>query len=283
MEVIFAKTRYDYTSYSDYWKLVELSNFKTCFVDDIHIDLPCIYITAPINGEFRPHISGERNRVPPERRKAKVIWHNLERPDSGNWKLETIGNGASNEVDEITKYVDYVWSSDRWFASLDPRMVYVTLGSHPGLCPAPVSGLFEYHIAHLSYVVARRSFIYGAVAKNFSVAPCGWDDERHRILDHSLVMLNVHQTPFPIIEPLRFALAAAYSMPMITEEVNDPYPLERDVHLISAPYSDLPEVVKARLTETGRLRQIGKNLHQKLCQEITFRNGVEDAIARIGL
>ena len=37
--IIFTRTRHTYDSYSDFWKLVELSGFNICFVDEIDISL----------------------------------------------------------------------------------------------------------------------------------------------------------------------------------------------------------------------------------------------------
>src|SRR6266404_2769198 len=78
-EPIFARTRYQYQSYSDFWRLVELSNFQTCYVDQIDLENDQIYITTPINGEHRPHINHRRS-ILKKAQQARVVTWMLERP-----------------------------------------------------------------------------------------------------------------------------------------------------------------------------------------------------------
>ena len=81
---IFVKTRYHYDSYSDFWKLVELSGFKTVYIDEIDFSEECLYILSPMNGEYRPFVDsklGDNSRCRSSRKCVIYLW-NLERPGS---------------------------------------------------------------------------------------------------------------------------------------------------------------------------------------------------------
>lgn len=271
---IFARTRFGYDSYSDFWKLVELSGFPTCFVDQIDLQSDNTYITTPVNGELRPHVAYRRTLGP---QSARIIWWNLERPDDAR-EL-----GLSAQLDEILHFVDEVWVSDRYYASLDPRLKFVVLGSHEGLART-IAGLNyvfapmkTYDVALMAAPVPRREgVIYELKQRGLRVAPNAWGAEREQILRGTHVMLNVHQheNPMPIGEPLRFALAAAYRMVLISERIGDIYPLDHGC-LVSAPFSDLVDFVGALSRPAS---QYGERLHQRLCVELNFRKCVEDAL-----
>lgn len=276
MQIVFARTRYEYRSYSDLWRLVELSEFPICRVDEIDLAQDTLYVTAPVNGELRPHIAHRRSILKGAPR-ARIVWWNLERPDSGRWTLANIGIGASNDVEEILNWVDAVWASDRWFASLDGRMLYVPLGSHRGLAgTVPPRGAFEWDLAHLSYITSRREMIYRALEPAVRLAPNAWPPERERVLSRSRAMLNIHQTPAPIAEPLRFAIAAAHAIPLLTETLADPWPLVPGEHCLMASHGAIAKRVVEWL-QGGSLEALGGNLARLLCDERPFRRGVEEA------
>ena len=72
----FIKTRYQYDSYIDFFRLAELSSFETIYVDELDVSQDGVYITAPVNGEWRPHIDNQSKKA----RNAHLILWNLERP-----------------------------------------------------------------------------------------------------------------------------------------------------------------------------------------------------------
>lgn len=67
--IIFAKTRHVYQSYDDFWRLVALSGFETCYVDEIDHNRDATYIFTPTNGET---LNGW------DRGRARIIWWDLE-------------------------------------------------------------------------------------------------------------------------------------------------------------------------------------------------------------
>lgn len=276
MRIVFARTRYEYDSYTDFWQLVRLSGFDICHVDEVDLASDSIYIVTPINGEFRPHVDHRRKLLEEDGRpkRATIVWWNLERPDSGGPTLREV-------VDDLSRYVDVSWVSDRHYASLDTRLRHVVLGSHPGLRMHEGRLPTQYDFTHQSYSWGRREGIYPALmwGGGLREGPNGWGEARDQVLRSSKLMLNVHQTPALISEPVRFALTAAYSLPMVSETLVDPFPLVRGEDYIEADYASLVDVVKASAAADNT--RYGESLHKRLCSEWPFRRGVEEAVERI--
>jgi hypothetical protein len=255
------------------------------------LDVSTTYITTPINGEFRPHIRNEQLRVGTERR-AQLVWWALERPDAPS------SQPWAQTVEDLLQYVDCVWTSAGYLAGQEPdaflplalrqQVRWVTLGSHPELALRPMAGRpmaefgpgLEYDVAMMAYMVPRRQRIEDDLRKvGLRVAPHGWGEERDRILRSTGVMLNVHQhnNPQLIAEPLRFALAAAYRMALVSESIAYPWPLEPGVHYADVKYGNLVATVDA--VRRGPLAsEMGEALYELLCVQQTFRDGVERAL-----
>lgn len=228
-EIIFAKTRWDYQSYTDYWTLVELSGFPTCYVDEIDLDRDAVYIVCPMNGEIYDRFANEPVTL---NRKARMMMWNLERPGDDSVQQYAQGNK------KLQKYFQKILISDKALAhkcadiANSDVFAYVTLGVHEGL---GYPGSFEdkrYDLIHLACYSLARSSLFDTpsspkrVYDECSVAPNGWGLERIMYLKESRFMLNVHQDRHKFMEPLRFALAAMYGLPIITDYCIDssPYP-----------------------------------------------------------
>jgi hypothetical protein len=270
VKVIFAHPRHRHPSYADYRKLVEISGFETCAVDEMDLAADAIYITAPVNGELRPVVDGKKRR-------AKVIFWCLERPDSGDWPPE--GNNASNRVGEIIRFVDKVWVSDRHQAQLDLRQVFVPLASDSRLAEGETLPAKMYDLAMLSYVTDRRRKIVTSLERWKRAPETAWGETRARILHSSRSMLYIHQTPSPIVAPLRFALAAAYKLPLLSEAMADPYPLVSGKDFLSAPYEGIVEATNEWLSGPS-LAPYGQSLHETLCLERNFRLSVLEGVVK---
>lgn len=282
----FVSTRYLYDSYSDFRSLVRLSRFATCFVDEVRLDEPSIYIVTPANGEWRPHIANERQRVQEGQRRAVLVWWNLER----GWNP---GEAApsSDGLGDMLQWCDRVWISDRsWARALatihgQDRIRNVPVGSHPKLAEEPwFVPEYKHDLIHLSYVTHRRSLVYDRLAKTLRIAPNCWGAERHLALKGSRVLLGIHQDDKPIIEPLRFALAAAYGIPILTETVNDPWPYIEGESILTFPYATAVESVCGFLARSSRdLQGIGLAARKLMAEKNTFRSFVEQEVATYGL
>jgi hypothetical protein len=214
-DITFFKTGHKYDSYTDFFRLVELAGFPIIQIADLDVSRPGVFIGAPHNGEWE-HIDRQAGR----QRNAHIILWNIERP-SGS--AGAVGKyGARGRELMYQRQVDEVWVSDRRLAD-EASLRYVVLGSHPDL--GVPGGLNEkkYEMVHMSAENPRRVHIYKHFPKN-EVGPNGWGEERDATLRASKFALNVHQDLHPFCEPLRFALFAAYGLPILTETVFDAYP-----------------------------------------------------------
>jgi len=273
MHQVFVRTRHVYDSYQDLWRLVELSGIETCYVDELRFDRDVLYVCATINGEIRPHIVNERKRCGAGVRARTAAWA-LERPDAPSappWEAE---------VTDLLRFFDIVWVSDQTLQALDPRTRFVPFGSHAGLGSSSKREM-AYDVAFMGYMIPRRDSIAAQLrAHGLRVAPNGWGAERDTILRSTRLMLNVHQheRPMPVGEPLRFALAAAYQLPLVSELVERPAPLTNGYDVLLRTYDELVSAVRVVLSDATECSRLGGNLHGTLCQLHPF--GVE--LARVG-
>lgn len=270
MNFLFARTRHTYDSYQDFWKMVELAGLPYCYVDQINPNADTIYVTTPLTGELK-------SRQLHKERRCKIVWYNLERPDG-----EYAGN-FNEVVTEALTHVDEIWVADRFYQTLDIRMKFVVMGSHPGLlvpaCESP-----SYDIAHYSYMNGRRNQIYGQLyQRQLNLAPNAWGGERAAGLLRSKLFLNVHQTDALIGEPLRFAVGAAYSTLFVSEHCTDPFPLIPGVDFLSVAYQDIPEFCQqaARGHVPCNVDQMRNSFFNRLCVEHRFPNGALQALKEI--
>jgi len=118
--------------------------------------------------------------------------------------------------------------------------------------------------------------------KGHQSAPNCWPPDRDDILMDSAFMLNIHQDDWPVIEPLRLALAAACAMPIITERIYDSYPYNRGGKghsLIEVEYEDLVQAALGAIKKGPEsLRAMGWRAHDLMTTEFGFRRQVEMAV-----
>lgn len=236
-----------------------------------------LYVTTPINGEIGPHMAYRRSLIGGrENQKCKVVWWNLERPDSSDMEGKALPVFIKDEASRLLREVDAIWSSDKWLASLSSDIRYVEMGSHPGLAPSgPIHVPAAYDIAHMSYVTTRRKAVLDRLS-GLRIAPNCWDAQRDSVLKYTRAMLNIHQTNAPVIEPLRIALAAAYALPYLSEDLADPWPLEPGKTCLSAPHSALADSVREWLRRD--LMPLGRALRERLIERTTFGKAVMQVI-----
>lgn len=272
-DIIFVKTRYEYDSYTDFFNLVELSGFPVIYVDQLRVSDYGVYIVTPMNGEWRPHIDNQND----EPRNAHLILWNIERPSGSTG---SVGNYTTSNRDLIdNRYVDEVWVSDRRLADETKHSTrFVTLGSHPKLGVIDETPK-EYSFCHLSYANPRRQTIYNSFAKD-EVGPNGWGEARHEMLKRCKFALNVHQDNHPFQEPLRWALFAAYGIPILSETVFDAYPWS-DEFMTFAGYDSLVGKMRLLLSEPyEKYKEMGLRARERMCNEFGFRKMVEEAVSQ---
>jgi len=266
MDVVFARTSHSYDSYGDFWKLVELSGYPVVDVSGIELDADVTYVTTPMNAQLPEHVKSQAGRT----RRCRIVWWNLE----GHCAMN---NGLSNVVDQAWPLVDACWVSDRALASMDPRATFVIVGSHPSLGTASGGLQKAYDFTHQSYEWGRRCALYEPLRRVLCEGPNAYGPERDRILRASKIMLNVHQYEHPIVPPLRFALAAAYALPLVSERTVDPFPYS-DETVLFYDFYDLVIGAHEAVTQRTDLNERGARLHDLMCERWTFRRGVEAGI-----
>jgi hypothetical protein len=259
-DVIFARPRWDYQSYVDLYKLIELSGYPLTFFDEIDPFSDNLYILTILNGENQTGWYNPR---------ARIVLYDLE------WRL----NGEYT----LPPGVACAWAADSWYAQKIGAQ-YVPLGSHPDLAPRERhrNGNYDYDVATLCYSGPyRRGHALDLLRqRDLRLSPNAWDEERELILQHSRSMVHIHQWEnVNTVAPQRFALAAAYKLPLITETLYKAG-IFRYNHLIQADYASLPEITQQWVTRNDAriLDEFGCNLWHLLCVENTFRKVIEGAV-----
>lgn len=252
---MFVRTRHVYESYADLWRLVELSGFPTCYVDEIDSASDTTYILVTRNGEMG-------NGWPDAR--ARII----------EWLMEWDAYPPLAGVRET-------WHLDKWMAGCIGAK-YVPVGGHPDLRdPDPLRGT-TYDAAYLAYMTSRRGRIqYELRISGVAVSPSSaWGWERHGILSNSRAYVHVHQREdAPGVPGLRMVVAAAYQLPVISEKVAD-----RGIFgysgMMDADYRYLSQFITQHVRDPHQqgLANYGHALYSLLCEQHTFRRVVENAL-----
>lgn len=254
--VIFARPRWNYDSYQDLYSLIALSGYPLVYFDEIDPASDNCYVMTIRNGENENGWSGDV--------RARIVLYDLE------WRLD----GQDKPISGVAE----VWAADQWYArQIGAR--YVMLGSHPGLHPwSSDTADKAIDVTMLAYMGPwRRQVIYGQLAAHGLVlGRNGWGEERARTLMQTRAMLHVHQHDHvATIAPQRFALAAAYRLPLISETVCEPGVFKDAV--LWSDYNALAQFTAEKVHDSG-LTVYGEALHQLLCVERTFRKCIDEAL-----
>lgn len=257
-DVVFARPRHEYDSYRDLYTLIELSGYPLVFFDELEPDSDSTYILTVANGENVNGWHGARARI--------ILW-DLE------WHLDDFPNIPG---------VSEVWASDAWYARrIGAR--YVVMGSHDGLALEPVQRphTMRYDGAMLAYLTHRRGHLHNMLSRmGLRLAPNCWGAERHDVLAHTRAMLHVHQHDhIHTVAPLRFALAAAYQLPVISERLSDSGAFTYG-HMLTSDYANYADFAHMWLLRNDAhiLEDYGRSLHNLLCRDYTFKASVEAAL-----
>lgn len=252
-----------YDPYRDFFALAELSGYPTIWLDEIKPQSDNTYILSPLNGSWA---NGWQEP------KARMILWDLE------WRLSEGGYQWDKSELVIPPGVSEVWTSDVWYAGITGAK-YVPLGSHPGLvqnaAPAPES----YDVTFQAYIWGRRNALADRFMEHgLRIAPSRWNPERDALLKSTTAVIHAHQWEnITTIAPLRFAIAAAYALPVISEQVHD-----RGIYdgaALFCQYDAMPEYVSTLTRRyAADLRERGQALYELLCVDHSFRKSVEAAL-----
>ena len=293
--ITFCTTGHFYESYRDFWRLVELSNFPIIPVSELDISQEGVFITAPMNEDWREHINEQHKQG--KRVNAHLVLWNIERPGGsaggvGNYAEQcrylvyglwpngekTKQRAAGEIVESYGRFIDEVWVADRRLAE-ETHLRFVVLGSDTGL--GEPGSEKRYDFCHMSYELPHRAAIYNKFSAE-SIGPNSWPPERDEVLKQSRFGLNIHQedrhTPFQ--EPLRLALYAAYGLPIITETIFDPYPWS-DETAIFCSYDSIVRRLKQVLDEDYEpYKQMGLRARETMTGEFQFGKCVRLAVSQ---
>lgn len=252
-----------YDGYWDWKHLAELSGYPTIWLNEIDPESDNTYILSPLNGDWT---HGWQDP------KARLILHDLE------WRLSEGGHAWDKSELVVPPGVAEVWASDKWYADITGAK-YVPLGSHPGLVQNEAPASEQYDATFQAYIWGRRNHMEDLLkTAGVSIAPSKWNPDRDALLKSTTAMLHVHQwDAIHTIAPLRFAIAAAYGLPLISEQVQ-----QRSIFdgvALFTTYDAMPDYVKTLVKRyPDKLREHGAALHELLCVEHSFRKNVEAAL-----
>jgi len=280
-EITFLKSVHHYDSYTDFFKLAELAGFPVKRVDELDVSQPGVFITSPMNGDWREHLRSQADRT----RNAHLILWNIERPAGSSGSVGQYGEsnrrlmyGQEEDGSKAPcRYIDEVWVSDRQLA-LETGLRFVPLGSNAGMGRPGQPNEKRYDLVHISYTgPPRRQTIYNHFQKS-QVGPNCWPPERDKVLQRSRFALNVHQDNHPFCEPLRFALFAAYGLPILTETVIDAFPY-CDRTMQFANYDHLVPRMRDMLKDDyNRWLAMGQRCRDRMIGEFEFGKVVKEAV-----
>jgi hypothetical protein len=92
--------------------------------------------------------------------------------------------------------------------------------------------------------------------------------------------LNVHQDDDPYSEPLRFAVAIAAGLPVITEKCLDTYPY-KGTAIIEAEYQNIPETIRRVLGDDyDPYKKAATEMRAYILDKFNFRDCVLRAMEK---
>lgn len=270
-EVIFCKTRFQgewnpntgqfeggYASYDDFFKLVKWAGYPIIYVDQLDPHSNNTYIITPLNGEW---LAGWPTAT------AQII----------HWEFEWRWDDRANW--QTPPGVSRVWHIDKWFAD-QYGFEYVPVGSDERLNELGQNYPAEkiYDVAVMSYQTHRRQLITAQLENaGLRLAPLSglWGRQRSDVLLKSWSMVHTHQIEqAPGIACLRWAIAAAHRLPMITESVKD-----RGIftysYMVQSDYAHLASFAQQMVKDKRMLINYGEALHNLLCRDYTFKKVVD--------
>lgn len=259
--IVFARTRHEYFPYQDFWRLVQLAGFPVSYLDEIDWKARQTVVATPKNGEWAG--------VPPKHA-SRLIWWNLERMHT-DCPPEDMSHPA------VPPGVDEVWASDRAMATAHGAR-YVFLGGHRAFGSVDIRHK-RYDYITLMYWSGRRQQIRG----DFQGLSCGdgpqgtWGADRHVRLMESKLMVSAHQDEMPWSEPIRWAIAGMYALPLLTETSRDPGHWHEQTHFLSADLRDLGNLTHMVLHEDAIRARLSAAAWRLVCVERPFRESVLEA------
>lgn len=270
-EIIFARPRHPYGSYTDLWRLIQLSGFRLVYFDEMDMDSDNIYIASSPQSDWWTMFEAPH--------RCRIVW----------WDIEFYPDLTFDHIEGVD-----IWTADPAYAKAK-GIRFILMGSNPCLAgyhtdeTGWVHPTFEriqhkaYDAILLAHMTWRRQVVQGQMVElGLRVAPNEnlWGSVRHTVLSQTRAMVHVHQRDdYRAFAPQRFALAAAYKLPLLTETLPCLAPFD---HHTALPH-DFQGLAQHAHHWLGRndariLENYGVALHQFLCEEHSFRKTIEAAL-----
>lgn len=263
-DITFVKTRYQdigYGSYNDLWHMVEWAGYPIIYVDQLDPQSDNTYIVTPLNDEW---LAGWQSP------KAQIIHWEFE------WRWDE--RATWKEPPGVAR----VWHMDKYAAD-QFGFEYVPIGGDERLNELGTKYYPQkrYDVAIMSYQTHRRQQITAQLENaGLSLAPLNnlWGRKRSDVLLSSWCMCHTHQVDNAAgIAGLRWCLAAAHNLPMITEQVND-RGIFGYTHMVQSEYKYLASFTANMLKDKRMLADYGLALNSLLCRDYNFRRSVDSHV-----
>jgi len=255
-------------SYHDFYLLVQYSGFGYCMEKDIDFgNKNNCYIV----NHFIP-IAVPKNRL------ATVVYWFLERP-SANGK-ENFPDFIRNSI--VSHGIDEIWMSDITMFNLVKwcQCRFVPIGSDEKL--GALCDQKTYDLVHLCFIEkgSRREMLK---TLPFSIAPNIWyGSEKAISLQHSKFMLSMHQDEDLYFEPLRFSLAAAYGLPLVSEVCQDAFPYIENEDYVAVSYINIRQFMRDILaSDYQKWKDFGLKMRDKILKQYRFTDNVKRAMEKM--
>lgn len=264
--IIFARPRRYYPGYDDFFRLVDLSGFSFCYLDQVNWqDGSLTVIATPKHPEWDTTI--------PRYKKCRLIWWTLERGHTDEPPMD-----MSNPFKP--DYVDEVWASDSAFAAwIGAR--YVFLGGHHAFGSVNVQGKQHDYITLMARFGRRTKLFSDLDARGLTCAdlPDGtWGPARHERLMQSKLMISCHQDEYPWSEPIRFMIAACYGLPLLSENCQSSSGYYQAEAIVKGSLEELPLLAVQLLGNEVIRARLAANAYRLAVNEHPFRAEVEAAV-----
>jgi hypothetical protein len=258
--IIFAQPRHVYQSYSDYWRLVELAGYPIVYLDEMDLQSDNCYIFSTPSTFWHDGVEG----CGFEGARARLIYNCLE---------------FYLDVDYPSIPGVEVWTPDAWYAKF-ARIRYVPMGSDVALNLLPDARPSPRYVATLWAESGHRYTAYGSMVNaGLKMGLGGWGEARHQNLLSAAVMVHAHQwVDRPTIAPQRWALAAAYHLPLITEYLGDAGIFNGLVLETSAEAMGFFVREHLQPVQRGLMNKYADRLHEQMCVKMPFKKGIEAAV-----
>lgn len=257
---IFVLPRKNYASYADFEALARLSGIPVRKGEITYAETP-IYVSPEPNFDWMAMRPG--------------IW----------WVLEYAGDYAPTreQITDMRALGWRVWASDKAWAE-QRGVEYVPLASDARLVHEHTLAIDDsttalgYDVTMLGYMTPRRQTMKDRLSYlRWTEDYPGTGAERDAILKATRLMLHVHQYDNSnYAAPLRYAVAAAYKMPVVSETIADSAIYAGAIRF--ADYAALGDVVKGEAAKKRKGNHAGVKLHKRLCVDTDFGKEVRKAL-----